>query len=326
MTVLVEYIPAMIAVATFLSISMLLLGAYQFSRLRGEKRAKIEKIQQGGRRKTVDIYTTPLEETGGGIQGTLLRLLGSFGKRLATKRAADLSTLRPMFLKAGIRHPNAPAAFWGAKVLFALLFPACFIVFQIFFSPLAMPHGYLVAFIVLLALAGFYSPTGWLLLKTARRQEKIRDGFADALDLLVVCVEAGMGLDGAIHRTAKEIALDSKVLSEEFNLMNLELRAGKSRRDALKNLAMRTGLEDVSSLVTLLIQTDKLGTSVAQALRVYSDTFRTKRYMKAEEQAAKIPVKLTIPMILFIFPALLIAIMGPAFIRIGEALLPALGR
>jgi tight adherence protein C len=183
-----------------------------------------------------------------------------------------------------------------------------------------------VAFLVLLALAGFYLPNGWLLLKTARRQEKIRDGFADALDLLVVCVEAGMGLDGAIHRTAKEIALDSKVLSEELTLMNLELRAGKSRRDALKNLAMRTGIEDVNSLVTLLIQTDKLGTSVAQALRVYSDTFRTKRYMKAEEQAAKIPVKLTIPMILFIFPALLIAIMGPAFIRIGEALLPALGR
>ena len=134
------------------------------------------------------------------------------------------------------------------------------------------------------------------------------------LDMLVVCVEAGVGLNAAIYRISEELKLSYKEISEELQILNWELRAGKSRSEALKNLAMRIDLEDVQSLVTLLIQTEKFGTSVAKALRVYSDTMRTKRFQKAEEQAAKIAVKLLFPLIFCIFSSLFIAIMGPAII------------
>lgn len=130
-----------------------------------------------------------------------------------------------------------------------------------------------------------------------------------------------MGLDAAINRVAEEIKLDSPVLSDELRLLNLEMRAGKLRQDALRDMAMRMDLEDVKSLVTLLIQTDKFGTSMAQALRVYSDSFRTKRFQRAEEIAAKLPVKLIFPCILFIFPSLFVVILGPAAIRIYETLI-----
>ena len=144
----------------------------------------------------------------------------------------------------------------------------------------------------------------------------IVNGFPDALDLMVVCVEAGMGLDSAITRVAREIGLSNKVLSDELNIYNLEMRGGKLRRDALKNLALRTDVPEVNNLATLLIQTDKFGTSIGQALKVYSDTMRVQRFQRAEERAAKIPVKLIFPLILFIFPSLFVVILGPAVINI----------
>ena len=178
----------------------------------------------------------------------------------------------------------------------------------------------MVALLTILAISGFYLPNFWIKFKIARRRETILKGFPDALDLMVVCVEAGMGLDAAITRVAKEIELDNKILSDELNLYNLEMRAGKLRKDALKNLAMRTDVAEVDSLVTLLIQTDKFGTSIGQALKVYSDTLRTQRFQRAEEKAAKIPTKLLFPLILFIFPALFVVILGPALIKIFRAL------
>jgi len=162
-------------------------------------------------------------------------------------------------------------------------------------------------------------------MKVNQRKEKILQGLPDALDLMVVCAEAGVGLDASIHRVGEEMKLTNKPLSEEFKLLNLELRAGKQRRDALKNLAMRTDLDDVKSLVTLLVQTERFGTSIAQALRVHSDAMRTQRFQRAEEVAAKLPVKLVFPLILFIFPSLFVTILGPAVIRIYKILLPALG-
>jgi len=161
-------------------------------------------------------------------------------------------------------------------------------------------------------------------MKIAKREEKILEGFPDALDLMVVCVEAGIGLDAAITRVGEEMKLSNKVLYEEFKLLSLELRAGKQRRDALRNLAMRTDMEDVSSLVTLLIQTDKFGTSIAQALRVHSDSMRTKRYQRAEELATKLPVKMVFPLIVFIFPSIFVTVLGPAIIQIFRILLPRL--
>ncbi|MBW1745721.1 MAG: type II secretion system F family protein, partial [Deltaproteobacteria bacterium] len=161
---------------------------------------------------------------------------------------------------------------------------------------------------VFLALLGYLLPDIWLRMKTSARKNKISKGVPDLLDLLVVCVEAGMGLDSAIYRVAQEIKLSNKILGDELNILNLEIRAGKTREKALRNMADRIDLEDVRSLVTLLIQTEKFGTSIAQSLRVFSDSFRTKRYQKAEEIAAKLPVKLMLPLILFIFPSLFVAI------------------
>jgi tight adherence protein C len=162
-------------------------------------------------------------------------------------------------------------------------------------------------------------PDLWLMLRTSSRKTRIFEALPDALDLMVVCVEAGMGLDAAVTQVGEELKLTHRDLSEEFKLLNLELRAGKSREAALRNLAVRTGVEEVNSLVTLLVQTDRFGTSVAQALRVYSDSFRTKRFQKAEELAAKLPVKLVFPVVLFIFPSLFIIILGPAAISIYES-------
>jgi len=181
-------------------------------------------------------------------------------------------------------------------------------------------------FIILFALVGFYLPNLWIQIRISSRREKVQKGLPDALDLMVVCVEAGLGLDAAINRVGEEMKLSNKVLSEEFKILNLELRAGKQRRDALRDLASRTDLEDLNSLTTMLIQTEKFGTSIGQALRVHADSMRTKRYQKAEEIAQKMPVKLIFPLILFIFPSLLIVILGPAFISIMRTLMPIFGR
>jgi tight adherence protein C len=210
--------------------------------------------------------------------------------------------------------------FWGAKVLCAGAFPVV-----AFFAYLAADQKLIDLNILITlgvaTLAGFYFPDLCLKLWIGWRKEQIISGFPDALDLLVVCVEAGMGIDAAINRVAEEIRMSSRVISDELRLLNLELRAGKGRADALRNLGIRTDVEEVRSFTTLLIQTDRFGTSVAQALRVHSDGMRTRRHQKAEELAAKLPVKLMFPLILFIFPAIFVVIVGPAAIQIYHAII-----
>ena len=202
---------------------------------------------------------------------------------------------------AGYRKPNAPIVFYGTKILLAVALPAAVFV-ALMFLGIPVRKMNLLLLLLAMALAGFYAPDLWVRLAIARRQEKITDGFPDALDMMVVCVEAGMGLDQAIKRISDEMKLTHRVISDEFAQMNMELRAGRSRQDAMRNLAARTDVEDVKSLVTLLLQTDKFGTSVANALRVHSDSMRTKRRQRAEEMAAKLPVKMLFPLVLFIFP------------------------
>jgi tight adherence protein C len=156
--------------------------------------------------------------------------------------------------------------------------------------------------------------------RVKKRQKEMQRALPDALDLLVVSVEAGLGLNAALLRVSDEIDRMSPVLSEQLALVNLEIRAGTSREDALRNLADRTGLQDISSLVGMLIQTDRFGTSVAQALRVHADTMRTKRRQRAEEAAAKTTIKLVFPLVFCIFPAMFVVILGPALIEIYHAL------
>jgi tight adherence protein C len=231
------------------------------------------------------------------------------------EKSGDLPPTQLRFLQAGFHRKNTPAVFWGTKVFLMILLPAAFLAVRLVAVKL-MSTNMTMAICIVMALIGFYSPDVWLRVKTANRRDRIFRGLPDALDLLVVCVEAGLGLDGAISRVAEEIRWSCQELSDELKLLNLELRAGKLRQEALRNLARRIDLEDMRNLVTLLIQTDKFGTSVCNALRVYSDSLRTKRYQRAEEVAVKLPTKLIFPLILFIFPALFVAILGPAAINL----------
>jgi len=175
-----------------------------------------------------------------------------------------------------------------------------------------------------LAALGYFLPNVFLARRIAYRKREIFESFPDAMDLIIVCVEAGLGLDAALARVGEEMHMRSPILGEELHLINLELRAGSSRERALRNLALRTGVEDIDTLVAMLVQSDRFGTSVADSLRVHADNLRTKRRLRAEEAAAKIALKLLFPLIFFIFPSMLLVLLGPAFISINRILLPTL--
>ena len=241
--------------------------------------------------------------------------LASFGKRLKGTKTEQISHIRARLLKGGFRKPNDLFTFWGAKYALGALLPLLFIAF-IAATSWQPPSHLKIAISCYLVVVGFYLPNIFLRKRIAYRRTKMIQGLPDALDLMVVCVGAGMGLDAAFSRVAEEIKLSNKVVGEEFQLLNLELRAGKHRRDALRNLSLRNDVEELDSLVTLLVQTDRFGTSVSEALRVYSDTMRTRRFQRAEEIAQKLPIKLIFPMILCIFPALFVVILAPAVIKI----------
>jgi tight adherence protein C len=254
------------------------------------------------------------------LTGFLLRMVSSFGEAVKPKGDTNISKTRKRLVRAGYYGENGPVVLFGSKTVMAALLLSIFLIIK-FTTLTALPAQKFLALMLASAIVGFYLPDYYLYRRTRERKKKIFEGFPDALDLMVVCVEAGMGLDAAIKRVGDEMALKNKVLSDEFRMLSLELRAGKPRVDALRSLSMRTDLEDVSSLVTLLIQTDRFGTRVAQALRVHSDSMRTKRYQRAEEVAAKLPVKILFPLVLFILPGLLIALMGPAIIKFYRIIL-----
>ena len=244
------------------------------------------------------------------------KLAGSFEKlsKYAPTPAGEMGKLRARLVAAGYRRPEALPVFVGMRLGFAV----------VSFVLLALPvFGRANIFLAIGAAAMGYLLPGMALGRMAqRRQHRIRLSLPDALDLLVVSVEAGLGLDQAIQRVGEELAFAHKDLSDELRLVNLELRAGTGRSDALHNLAKRTGVDDLSSLVAMLVQTDKFGTSVAQSLRVHSETLRTKRRQRAEEAAAKTGVKMVFPLVFCIFPAIWVVTIGPAAIRFVQVLFP----
>lgn len=303
-----------LSAAAFCALLLLCVGIWQFMRNNAQRRKLIEKIKMSSHHPGSTVAAAGETQDN---KAKLLNLFSLLGRKVVTPRPEDYSQVRLRFLKAGIRNPKAGEIYWGAKSFLALAMPGIFLTAR--FTILRITNGSTVLVVaVLAALAGWYFPDLWLKVKTQRRKEKLLAALPDTLDLLVVCVEAGMGLDSAFHRVAQEIRFNSPEMSDELRLMNLELRAGKSRQDALHNMALRSDLDEMTSLVTLLIQTDKFGTSMAASLRVFSDAYRTQRYQRAEELAAKIPVKLVFPLILFIFPALFTVILGPAAIRIWQ--------
>jgi len=310
------YIKLFISSFTFFSLFLFCFGIVQYIRQREKQKELLQKIGGAGQSSIIHYEASNKTTQNPGIFAPVLNFFRFLGERLFSK-SSDESRMRIRFLRAGIRRKNAGTIFWGAKGFFCIFLIAVFFIFRLTVFKV-LNNQVAVGLAVLMALVGFYLPDLWLTIKSNSRKEKLLEGIPDALDLLVVCVEAGMGLDGAIHRVAEESKLTNPILSDEFKLLNLELRAGKSRQDALRNLALRTNIDAMNSLVTLLIQTDKFGTSVAKALQVFSDSFRTQRYQKAEEFAAKMPVKLIFPLILFIFPSLFVVILGPAAIRIYQ--------
>lgn len=235
----------------------------------------------------------------------------------------DRSALRRSFMHAGLRSASAPAYYFAAKTVLALALPTGALLVA---APAFSAGHTLEALFVLLSASaiGFYGPNLVISRLTAYRQRVITESLPDAVDLMTVCVEAGLGLDAAMQRVTEEIGAKSPVLKNELELVLLELRAGSGREKALRNLAARTGVEDIDTLTTMLIQADRFGTSIGDSLRVYTDSLRTKRRMKAEERAAKVAIKLLFPLIFFIFPTLITVLIGPAAIQIYRQLLPTM--
>lgn len=232
--------------------------------------------------------------------------------------SAGEDSIRDGLSEAGYRSPNAVAVFLGAKVALAVLLP---VVFFALMSARGNPFGgQKLAFALALGVLGFYLPTLWLWDKSNKRKLEIQHALPDSLDLMVVCVEAGLGLDAAMVKVAQEVNLSSPELSSELRMVNQEMRAGAARIDALRNLARRTGVQDIQSLVAVLVQADRLGTSIASALRSQSDSLRIRRRQRAEEQAHKTGVKLVFPLVLCIFPGLLVILLAPAMLRVIKAL------
>lgn len=254
---------------------------------------------------------------------TLVQAISPFARLSAPAGDWETSPLRLRFINAGIRRDDARLIYFGAKTVLPLFFAlGAFLVLR---GVMDVDSMTLLMYVMVAALVGCYLPNLVLFLKIRERKREIFENFPDAADLMLVCVEAGLGLDAALSKVTDEIRMHSVALAEELHLTNLEMRAGGTREKSLRNLALRTGLEEIGTFATMLTQSDKFGTSIGDSLRVFSEDLRHKRQVRAEEQAAKIPTKMLIPLVLFIFPSIIMVILGPAAIVIIRTIMPLLG-
>jgi tight adherence protein C len=312
--------PLLVAVATFTVI--LLASSAVFLYLNTREQVQTWRRRAEGANAALDQETAPrglLDQ----MSTEFVRLLEWFG-RLNQPSAEDVRSTRQLLINAGHRSGKAPLLFLGAKLMLAVFAVLLFTLVPA--KLMGFPSvSNLTIYYVVAAAVGYYAPIVWLRRVIASRKDALQRAMPDALDLMVVCVEAGLGLDQAIGRVSQEVSRTHPALGDELNVLTVELRTGVSRQEALKNLARRTDLEELGNLVAMLVQTDRFGTSIGQALRVYADSMRTTRRLKAEELAAKLPVKLLLPLIFFIFPSLIVVTVGPAVIRMARILLPAMG-
>lgn len=254
---------------------------------------------------------------------TVVNLAAPLARLSVPTEGWESSPVRMRFINAGWRNTSAPGMFYAGKTVLALMLPL--LVFLYISSRPVSEGENKVLWMIAAAALGYYLPNLVLNHVVKQRQRDIFESFPDALDLMTVCVEAGLAMDAALARVANEIGLKSLVLAEELQLVTLELRAGSAKDKALRNLALRTGVEDVDALVTLLIQADRFGTSIADSLRVQSDQLRVKRRQRAEEQAAKVSLKLLFPLIFFIFPSLFVVLLGPSVLNLYRNLIVPTG-
>lgn len=309
----------------FLIVFLVVFGLCLLVLLQWTKRPLVERLEQVGSGGDTLATTLPSNQPAPVWVQRVVELTGPLANLVLPAEGWENSHLRIRFMNAGYRSESALAAFFAFKVLLALALPA--LALFVYALGFAQPKpGVMLPLVMAAAFVGYFLPNGYLKWRTYVRQREIFETFPDALDLMTVCVEAGLGMDAALARVGQEMHFRSEILSEELHLVSLEMRAGGGRERALRNLALRTGVEDIDSLVAMLIQADRFGTSVADSLRVHADNLRTKRRFRAEELAAKLPVKILMPLLLCIFPALMLVLLGPSFISIYRTLFPIFSR
>jgi tight adherence protein C len=299
-----------ITISTFICISLIMMGAYWL--LYRPQSAATERLKRLG------------DRTGGPVTGTvsieeshhsseLAERFASPLNKLLPPSAAEVKKLQKQLMQAGFRSPGAPASFRAIQFVTMAGFPA---LVALLCAVMARPLNSAVLYILFAFVIGFFLPRYALKRAIKSRQQLVRWGLADALDLMVISIEAGLGLNAAMVKVSTELRDVHPDICDEFELANLEMRVGRDREESLRNLAERTGVDDLCSLVAMLIQTDKFGTSIAKAIRAFSDSLRTKRRQRAEQAAQKAAVKLLFPLACFLFPTLFIAILGPAALQL----------
>lgn len=289
---------------SFLAVTFFIYGALHYAGKRKMLRARFKK--------TAVATATLQPRTTENRMKKFLDWISSFGQ-FGIKDTAETSKLRSTLIQAGYRHPKNTAIYSGIQALGALLLPMPYLLANLVHGRLAAGN---LTTVILLAGIGFYAPKIFLWFKVSGRQDRIDRALPDVLDLLIVCVEAGLSLQSTLNRISDEVRLISREMYEELHLTNLELRTGITRETALKSMGERTGVQSVKALVGMMIQSERMGTSISQALRVHSDFLRVQRTQKAEEKAAKLAVKILFPMFVFIFPAVFCVVLGPAIINL----------
>ncbi|HEU0254143.1 MAG TPA: type II secretion system F family protein [Pyrinomonadaceae bacterium] len=307
----------LIAISTFVCISLGLLGVYWL--LYKPQSAATERLRRlaGKDGSTAQGVASSIVTPDDGPATDLAQRLASPLNKLLPPSASEAKKLQKQLMHAGFRSADAPIIYRGIQLVSMAGFP---LIVAGVCALLARPLTSALIYIILAFIVGFILPRYFLGRVTRNRQRDLRWGLADALDLMVVSVEAGLGLNAAMMRVATEMRDVHPAIAIELELANLEIRVGRDRDEALRNLAERTGVDDLRSLVAMLIQTDKFGTSIAKGLRIFSDSLRTKRRQRAEQEAQKAAVKLLFPLACFLFPTLFIAILGPAALNLIDVL------
>ena len=307
----------LIAISTFVCISLGLLGVYWL--LYKPQSAATERLRRlaGKDGSTAQSGAPSIVTPDDGPATDLAQRLASPLNKLLPPSASEAKKLQKQLMHAGFRSADAPIIYRGIQLVSMAGFP---LIVAGVCALLARPLTSALIYIILAFIVGFILPRYFLGRVTRNRQRDLRWGLADALDLMVVSVEAGLGLNAAMMRVATEMRDVHPAIAIELELANLEIRVGRDRDEALRNLAERTGVDDLRSLVAMLIQTDKFGTSIAKGLRIFSDSLRTKRRQRAEQEAQKAAVKLLFPLACFLFPTLFIAILGPAALNLIDVL------
>lgn len=305
--------PVFVSICAFLAVMMIITwSGYRFVLKPGRL------LRQLGAPVIDDVRVGLVQPQGGGQANTVIAVLHNLGRRIPSSEA-EVATLRTELIRGGFRSESAVPVFYGLRIITTLMM----LILSMMLEPHMPPNPVMkVALMISGCAAGWILPRFMLEKKVGKRKEVLKLSLPDALDLLVVSVEAGLGLDQAIQHVARELQVSHPELSEELALVTLEMRAGKRRSEALRNLGERTGEPEVKKLIAILIQNDRFGTSMGESLRTHSDFMRTQRRQEAEERAGKVGVKLVFPIFFFILPSMLIVAAGPGILQIFKYLFP----